>query len=303
MVWNRTEINFSKYGVIFIINPDTEYYIEFVNSLTNILRVNGYKVIKQVGDYNLNHLDIKSTDLVLLVNSSLMYFMSGNSKNIDLVDKIRLIRCDYVLYQSEPKDIQDDYINDKKNVYNNLDPIEVWTHTCDNLTNYYRKIRLIPPLYSIYYEKGPITIRTIASKNRDTLIFMGNITEYRKTILDKLKKYRYFSIKSTIFTDERYRELYRRNLFFINLHRRDHKSTEFFRITSLLSNGLVIISERCNSTDENLLSDTNIYFVDRDKILDKFYELRGTLRTEEIYRRYNIFKNKCKQEDYLLNKN
>jgi len=303
MVCNRTDINFGKYDTIFIINPDTEYYIEFVNSITSILRVNGYKVIKQVGDYNLSHLDIKCNDLVILVNSSLMYFMSEYNKNRELVDKIRLIRSDYVLYQSEPKDIQDDYINDKKNVYDNLNPIEVWTHTHDNLTDFYSKIKLIPPLYSIYYEKGLIMIRTIASKNKDTLIFMGNITEYRKAILDKLKGYRYFSIKSTIFTDERYRELYRRNLFFINLHRRDHKSTEFFRITSLLSNGLVIISERCNSTDEDLLSDTNIYFVERDKILDKFYELRRTLRAEEIYRRYNNFKNKCKQEDYLFNRN
>ena len=129
---------------------------------------------------------------------------------------------------------------------------------------------------------------------------MGNITEYRKSILEKLKGCKYFSIKNTIFSDERYKELYKRNLFFINLHRRDHKSTEFFRITSILSNGSVIISERCNISDESILNDTNIYFVDRDKILDKFYDLHRILKGDEIYRRYNNFKNNCYQNKLLF---
>ena len=300
MLLNRTDINFSKYGTIFIINPDTQYYIEFVNSLYLLFKSKNYNVVKSIGNYLIDNLNIKGGDLVILINSSLMYFMLDYNNNKELIDKIISIKCDYVLYQSEPRDIQDNYINDNKNIYDYLNPIEVWTYTHDNLNNNCPKMKFIPPLYTIYYEKSSITLKSINNKNRDTLIFMGNITEYRKSILERLKGYKYFSIKNTIFSDERYKELYRRNLFFINLHRRDHKSTEFFRITSILSNGSVIISERCNISDESILNDTNIYFVDRDKILDKFYELHRTLKGDEIYRRYNNFKNNCYQNKLLF---
>ena len=135
MLLNRTEIDFSKYGTIFIINPDTQYYIEFVNSLYRLFKSKNYNVVKSIGNYLIDNLNIKGGDLVILINSSLMYFMLDYNNNKELIDKIISIKCDYVLYQSEPRDIQDNYINDNKNIYDYLNPIEVWTYTHENLNN------------------------------------------------------------------------------------------------------------------------------------------------------------------------
>jgi len=296
MIFPNTKLDFNKYKTIFIINPDTTFYLEFVHSLYHIFLEKKYTVIKHINDFDISKLSININDLVIIISSTLMYGMSNYNKNKELIDTINGIGCHYVLYQSEPKDIQDIYTN----IYNKLNVTEIWTYTHDNMINCDQKYRFIPPLYTPYYEKNTVIMNSLINKNRDTLVFMGNITEYRKPILNELKKYKFFSIKNTIFTPERYKELYKRNLFFINLHRRDHLSTEFFRITSILSNCCVIISEHCNKEDEKLLENTNIYFVNKNEILNKYYDLRKSLSNEDIFTKFNNYKNKCNQNKYLF---
>lgn len=283
-----------------IYNPKTNLFDFFIDSLIYELNKRNLEaiVIKNIQSYQNIHLINKTDILFIIINPHFII------NNIDLQNDVKFISNHFkykIFYISEPIN----FIVEKKvyqNLINTINPFVIWTYTFEN----FNKLKLHQPLFNIYpiynhtYNFIDITLSNISHKNINKIVFIGNITDNRKDICDSFNDLLINYDDS--WTKDEWSIILQNNLFYLNIHRRvGCKSFESFRIIPILANGGFIISERCNEKDEELYSNYNIIFVERQDLLSTFLKYNNSCNYQDIYNNAMRFRHDMNNNNIQLN--
>jgi hypothetical protein len=138
-------------------------------------------------------------------------------------------------------------------------------------------------------------------RNKEKIIFLGNLNSYREDFFKKMENK--IIIKNNIWHIDEYQQILENNLFFINIHRRNgSKCLEYLRIIPLLANGCIVLSELSNEDDMNELKNYNIYFCEKNELLNTYNYLIKNINYNDIYNKVVKFRNEFIYNDDIYNK-
>jgi len=275
-----------------IYNPITRLFDFFIESLIvelhkrniNTININSENIIINLSDKNINY----NIDIILIIINPHFIF---DYKNIhEDINKIRKLFKYKILYLTEPIN----FLVEKKvylDLVNFIKPYCLWTYTNENFNkiNTYLKYFKIFPNYNNAYNFIEININNIKNKNINNIIFIGNINENRIDVCNKFNKL--LINKTNMWTLEEWKELLSKNLFYLNIHRRNNcKSFESFRIIPLLANGCIIFSENSNDYEEKIYEGYNIIFCKKENLYDIFIKYKENINYENILEKALFFR-------------
>jgi hypothetical protein len=275
-----------------IYNPKTKLFDFFIKSLIvelNNRNINTITIIDNDIPLNLIDKNINNNvDVILIIINPHFIF---DYKNIyDDIDNISKLFKYKILYLTEP-------INFivEKNVYLELvkfiKPYCLWTYTIENfhkIKTYLNHYKIFPN-YNDGYNFTEIDINNIKNKNKNNIIFIGNINENRINVCNQFNEL--LINKTNSWTLDEWKELLNNNLFYLNIHRRNNcKSFESFRIIPLLANGCIIFSENSNIDEEKIYEGYNIIFCKKDNLYDTFIKYKENINYENIFEKALLFR-------------
>jgi hypothetical protein len=296
------ELILIKKDIKFIIyNPETKLFDFFIESLMYELSIKNimYTYINKIFNENDIEYLLQNNQIYIILIIINPHFIFNN---INIYNNLILINNKFkykILYITEPIN----FIIEKKiyvDIIQIIKPYVLWTYTYENFNklNIYQKMFKIFPTFNqthIFVEN--ITLDNIKDRNKDNIIFFGNINDTRKDICNKFNKY--LINKTDSYTKTEWTEILTNNLIYLNIHRRlNCKSFESFRIIPILSNCGVIISERVNEIEEKIYSKYNIIFAEKNDLYNVYIDYIKNINYEDIYNKYILFK-----KDMLNNNN
>ena len=229
--------------------------------------------------------DYKKDIIIIFLNP---HFLKSH---IDIKNEITNISNKFsfkILYITEPIS----FLIEKK-VYEEMikiiRPCCLWTYTYENfnkLNTNIKMYRIIPRRYELLDKLDKSYDKDIRA---DKIVFFGNINGIREDVC------RLFGDNLINITDawtiEDWQPILREYLFYLNVHRRKNcLSFEAFRIVPILFNGGIVISENINQKEQRELSEFNIYFTDRNNIINVFNEVRQNIQYDIIYQKMVNFR-------------
>ena len=286
-----------------VYNPVTELFNFFIESLIYELKNINIELIIIKDSNNISIYNNKKDILLIILNPLFI------KDNIEIKKDFEIIKNYFkykILYLSEPINfaIEKIFYN---NLIKNLNPICLWTYTNSNFNklNNNLKIYKLFPLYNEFYNFLNININYLIERNKNKIIFFGNITQNRIEICNQLNNLNLLTNITDYWTIQDWSKILNNYLFYLNIHRRENcKSLELFRITPILANGGVIFSEHCNEKVEEEYKNYNIIFTEKKNLINIFNEYIQKINYEEIffktikYREDNSFHNQ-----FLINFN
>lgn len=222
----------------------------------------------------------QKTDIIIYVIHPL--YILKNQECKQLFQKINTIQCKTILYVSEPLTLLYDQ-HAYRNILKTYRFWQLWTYTKYNfhilkyMSNPYISIHYIPPNpFSTYFRWIPHS-QPSHKKNTDQIVWIGNMTPSRSHILQS------FGNQLIHFTNlwnlEDWIKICSQYQYFINIHRIPKcKCFETFRITPILANGGIVISEEINEEEMKEWNSFPIFFEKREKL----YELWKKIQKETI---------------------
>ena len=289
---------------IIFYDPVTKLHNLFILSLIYELNNNShqYEIINKI-EIDYNNYDLEHDIIIIFLNPQ---FLKTHKNIYGEFIKISNNFRYKIYYITEPLN----YLIDIKvweTYIKILKPFKLLTYTNENLNKLkvYQSITKLCPKFNNYIDICEYSIETMKNKNKDKIIFMGNMNTHRENVFKNMENK--IVVKNDIWNMDEYQEIIEHNLFFINIHRRNGcKCLEYLRVIPLLANGCIVISELSNEEDMNELKDYNIYFCNKANILETYYNILKNINYNEVY--YNeIYKkvNKFREEfiyDNIYNK-
>jgi hypothetical protein len=207
-----------------------------------------------------------------------------------------------IYYITEPLD----YLIDRK-VFEDcikiLKPYKILTYTNENINklNIHQNIIKLTHKFNNHIDICEYDISKLMDRNKDKIIFLGNLNLYREDFFKKMENK--VIIKNNIWSIDEYQQILENNLFFINIHRRNgSKCLEYLRIVPLLANGCIVLSELSNEEDMNELKNYNIYFCEKNELLNTYNYLIQNINYEDVYNKVIKFRNEFIYNDDIYNK-
>jgi hypothetical protein len=273
---------------IIFYDPITKLHNLFILSLIYELnnKNHSYEIINKI-EIDYNNYDLEHDIIIIFLNPQ---FLKTHKNIYEEFIKISNNFKYKIYYITEPLD----YLIDIKvceTYIKILKPYKLLTYTNENLNKLkvYQSITKLCPKFNNYIDMGDYSIETMKNKNKDKIIFMGTMNTHRENVFKNMENK--IVVKNDIWNMDEYQEIIEQNLFFINIHRRNGcKCLEYLRIIPLLANGCIVISELSNQEDMNELKDYNIYFCDKDNILETYYNILKNINYNEVF--YNEVYNK-----------
>ena len=272
---------------ILFYDPFTELHKLFISSILYELQL--YNIhYERITTININY-NFDNTIIIIFLNPQ---FLKTNINVYNEFIKISKIFKYKIYYITEPLD----YLIDIKvwqEFIKILKPFRLLTYSSENIqkiikNNIIQPIFKLSPKFNNYLDICDFSIENLKNRNKNNIIFMGNLNENREKyfqLFDGL-----FIIKNNIWNMDEYQDIMEQNLFFINIHRRNNcKSLEYLRIIPLLANGCIVLSEMANDVDMNELRDYNIYFFERENIIDGYNDI--LLKINNEISKNDFFKN------------
>jgi hypothetical protein len=205
-----------------------------------------------------------------------------------------------ILYLTEPI-----FFLIEKKVYEELicfiKPYCLWTYSQENFYKLNTKLNIfkISPCYNVKYNFIDICLENIQNRNIENIVFIGNISKNRECIQRDFQNSIFIN---NVWTLHDWKDMIHKNLFYINVHRRNNcLALEMFRIIPLLSNGCVIFSENCNEVEQNLLKDYNIIFCKKCDLYNTFIKYIQTINYELILEKTLLFRKNITYENTICN--
>ena len=232
--------------------------------------------------------DYKKDIIIIFLNP---HFLKSH---IDIKNEITNISNKFsfkILYITEPIS----FLIEKK-VYEEMikiiRPCCLWTYTYENfnkLNTNIKMYRIIPRRYELLDKSYLSYDKDKSDKRADKIVFFGNINGIREDVC------RLFGDNLINITDawtiEDWQPILKEYLFYLNVHRRKNcLSFEAFRIVPILFNGGIVISENINKKEQDELSEFNIYFTDRNNIINVFNEIKNDIQYDIIYQKMVNFR-------------
>ena len=225
-----------------------------------------------------------------------LYIIVGGAEFCDVIPK------KYIVYQFEQTNVTYNNVKDiwftQKYIHFLKNALDVWDYSMSNV-EYLKKnyditsIRYIPLRYSSSIDRAP----KIHNKDIDVL-FMGSLSDRRKRILDNLgKKVNLHIGKNNLWREER-DKLVSRSKIIIKIQFYDNGILELPRISYLLSNRALVISEK--GREKNLSKEMDKYMVTCTyKLLEtKILEYLKKPNLNQIRKKFYA---KWKETDYSKN--
>jgi len=214
----------------------------------------------------MNHIKCEITNIIKNNNFLDLYIIFGMN---DFVSQI--IPNNYIVYQLEQTSSKNEsnwfsetYLKYLRNA------IEVWDYSLINYQNLKKldinKVRYVP----LQYMKSVDTISQYSNtqKNIDVL-FYGSINSRRQLIIDQLtEKGLNVMVKTNLWNDERAQFISKSKLI-INIHYYQHSIIESARLSYLLSNRAIIVSETSCDPVLDRWHSKYIKLVEYDKLVDQ----------------------------------
>ena len=268
-------MNYNKmcHTVIFY-DPFTQLHKLFISTLIHELQLYNinYEVINTI---HLNpNVKYDSVDYTIILFLNPQFLKTNKELYLEFINISKIFKYK-VYYITEPLD----YIIDIKvwqEFIKILKPYKLLTYSSENLNklNVYQPIYKLSPKFNNYIDICDFSIQNLRMRQINKMIFMGNVNENREkyfnlpNIVDKV------IIKNDIWNMDEMQEIMEKNLFFINIHRRNNcKCLEYLRIVPLLANGCIILSEKANIDDILEFENYNIYFFEREDIINGYNNL------------------------------
>jgi hypothetical protein len=301
-------------NIFILINPSfVKYFEPIISSLKDVYLPNNQIFVTDTLSNNFTGL--KSPYKIIILNNIHSFSPKRNNRKIlfQQFNEIMKSNSKYIIYETEPivnnKKILRTYqeyknvnalTNLQKTLYSSEDTTltkilinnceEIWTYSkqnCNILKSYNKAICWVPPLYSeeIDYRINPSKIDT------SSIVFIGGADiPYRKAILKMFKDDNINVIMVKDKFNEELKEIYRRYTYFLNIHKSEGSQLEYFRISPILTNGGVVISEKSDKSDMKFFKGTNIYFYQKKKLLKGFLKIKKIINPDLMKRRNNYFK-------------
>lgn len=281
---------------IIFYDPVTKLHNLFISSLIYELNKNNhiYEIINKV-QINYDNYDLEHDIIIIFLNPQ---FLKTHKEIYDEFIKISKHFRYKIYYITEPLN----YLIDIKvweTYIKILKPFKLLTYTNENLNklNIFQPITKLCPKFNNYIDICDYSVETIKNKNKDKIIFIGAMNNHRESIFKTIDNK--IIVKNNIWSIDEFEDIMINNLFFINVHRRNGCAClEYLRIVPLLANGCIVISELSNEEDMNELKDYNIYFCDKSKFLDTYYNILKNINYDEIYNKVNKFREEFIYDDF-----
>ena len=288
-----------------IYNPKTELFTFFVNSLIQELNIHNITNIYhvQTNKINMSFSELNKPDktdiILILLNPHFIFDYPEICAELNSINKTYIYK---ILYITEPIN----FLVEKKvyqQIIQQIKPYCLWTYTKENFNklNTYIKTFKVYPSYN-----ESINIIDINNQknnyNQSKIVFIGNITENRKPIIQIFSEHDMLIHYENKWTKEEWKHILENNLFYLNIHRRlNCKSFETFRINNILANGGYIISEKCNVEEEEYYSKYNIVFVERSLLYDTFLNISKSIDYNDILQKALLFRENMLHNNFELN--
>lgn len=260
-----------NYTILFY-DPFTELHKLFISSLIYELQQYNihYEIINKI---HLNpEINYDPNEYIIILFLNPQFLKSNNEAYTEFV-KISKIFKYKIYYITEPLD----YLIDIKvwqEFIKILKPFRLLTYSNENIN----KLKGLPiltfkltPKFNDYIDISDYSIENLKKRDISKIVFMGNMNENREKYFKRYIDENLLLVKNNIWHMDEYQEIMEKNLFFINIHRRNNcKCLEYLRIVPLLANGCIILSEMANEKDMEEMRYYNIYFFEREELLEGY---------------------------------
>ena len=250
--------------------------------------------------------EIHINDILLFIIHPIYFLQNEFMKSIMMKILELKVKVKRILYITEPLTLMMERHN-YKYIIQKYKIEEIWTYTQNNihlLQIPFRKFILVPPQFNQIYH-----FLDIKSENENydlsKIVFIGNKTNKRNEIFQEFGND--FIHRENVWSKNEWTELLKEYKFYINIHRIPNCQTlETLRIIPILSNGGIVISEKCNQNEMIEYQNYNIYFCERNemnemwnKIKNEFHENFHEKETERIIK-WKLFREN-KQMNIITN--
>jgi hypothetical protein len=263
--------------MFFILNPFDQIHTFFCESVE--YGISGSKCILTMDIALL--ISYQKEDVVLFVIHPLHILQ--NQECISLFQMIQKSQCKMILYVSEPLTLLYDKHAYKK-ILSTYRFCQFWTYT---LSNQITLRKMIHPLLServhlVYpYFEYFNWILPKFEKKTDQILWIGNLTESRKTVFKNWEEDIEWIHMKEIWTKKDWTNLLEKYLYFINIHRIPKcPCLETFRIIPILANGGIVISEEVNEEEMNKWNGMNIYFGKREELYNVWKSVKKNIEKD-----------------------
>ncbi len=269
-----------------------ENNIEYENTDKNDINCSFFLNLKK-SDNNLNHIFLYITHPINMIN---------DINILSIKDYLNKINIKKILYITEPLTFLI-YKKTYSNIIKNFHINELWTYSYGNII-YYK------PIYNINFYVKPILFNNIINfikdfdinnefilekrkKNINKIIFLGNINEERKKILNMFGEN--LIVKNNVWSFDEFKDLFENYTYFLNIHRNKNCICfESFRNIPILSNYGFILCENINEKEENEYKDFNIIFEKKENIYQKWKQIIDENKNETyVLQNLKKIKDKC----------
>jgi len=285
---------------IIFYDPCTQLHKLFISSLICELNKIKYEfeIINSI-EINYENFNLEHDIIIIFLNPQFL------KTHKDIYDEFINISKKFkykIYYITEPLD----YLIDIK-VFEDcikiLKPYKILTYTNENINklNVHQNVIKLTHKFNNHIDICEYDISKLMERNKDRIIFLGNLNSYREDFFKKMDNK--IIIKNNIWHIDEYQQILENNLFFINIHRRNgSKCLEYLRIVPLLANGCIVLSELSNEEDMNELKNYNIYFCEKNEILNTYNYLIKNINYEDVYNKVIKFRNEFIYNDDIYNK-
>lgn len=300
---------------ILIYNPASELFNFFEDALFYELQLKNIELIKYIYESSSSTISSENIKLcnksnkynpfkdiiLIIVNPHYIYDYPEIKYTILQITKTFKYK---IFYLTEPIN----FIIEKRvftDLIKMIKPYALWTYTMDNFKklNIYQPVFKVFPHYNETFNMTSINIESLKVRNKECIIFFGNINNVREPICTEFAKY--IINETSIWSKIGWSNILNKNLFYLNIHRRDKcKSFETFRIIPILANGGVVFSEEVNEDEYNQYNIYNIIFCKKDKLFNTFLEYMKNINYDDIFNKAELFRidylnNNCDLDNFI----
>lgn len=248
-------------------------YESFVNTILQLAPMSKFLY------KNWENVDFNANDIIIVIGCHFGDTDFKNFKNKNLY---------IIFYWTEPKVVQG-------NIAQYCDEIYLYSKSLFISQQKFfdqQKIRFVP----ILKQETKSFVNYLKKKDNIKLSFLGNLEFRSPNVRNFFRSKSYFENRNNLFTENTYNMYMIRNTnIFLNITKSGNSLVPFCRICKLLSHKCLVISERCDKIDEELLEDM-VYFCDSLIDIEKtFYNLISKSPQELYnlsYKNYIKFSNK-----------
>jgi len=219
--------------------------------------------------------EIHINDILLFIIHPIYFLQNEFMKSIMLKILELKIKVKRILYITEPLTLMMERHN-YKYIIQKYKMEEIWTYTKNNIQLLkipFRQFLNVPPQFNQIYHFLDLKSE-YENYDLSKIVFIGNKTNKRNEIFQELDDD--FIHRDNVWSKNEWTELLKEYKFYINIHRIPNCQTlETLRIIPILSNGGIVISEKCNQNEMIEYQNYNIYFCERNEIVEIWNKLKN----------------------------